>query len=166
MPDRQIILPKFPKLTLVDNRPTKWVIISKGIFLNTLPMEVLSIVNNCINSFEYNYKRIAVVNLIKSPKILFLSNSCTLTWNLITASDHYHFTAQSGMSGCKVTTITTVSDWYQKHTWTKLIPLEQTSTHTHHLHDLFSIIIYTICRFWIPVVVQIFTLINLKLLVL
>ena len=68
VPFHRLIIQKFPKGTLMDNRPTKMVKITKGGLFDTLPMEILYIIDDCVNSFEYNDKCIAVTNRIKSPK--------------------------------------------------------------------------------------------------
>ena len=70
-PVYQLIIPKRPKGTLVDNRTKKRFRITKGSLFDNITVEILSIIDNWINSFEYNYKLVDFVNQIKSTKILF-----------------------------------------------------------------------------------------------
>ena len=66
---------KTPEGTLVDDCRTKRVKIAEVRFFDALPVEILSIIDEWINSFGYNYKSIAIVNRIESHKNYVFLNS-------------------------------------------------------------------------------------------
>ena len=76
-PGRRIIIIKSLKGNIMDNRPSKRFNISKGGLFHTLPVEILSIIDDWVKIFEYNDKQISVINQIKIPKNSVL---CKLTY--------------------------------------------------------------------------------------
>ena len=68
-PDGYLKFQKSSEGHLVDNHPMKRVKIEKGSLFDLLPVEILSIINDWAISFEYNDKRIVVMNQIfqKNP---------------------------------------------------------------------------------------------------
>ena len=83
-------------------------------------------------------------------KPLFSANSHTLTWNLTTTLDHYHYMARPSTGGYTYTTIRTVVDSDLLCTWPKIIPIERPNKQHHDLHALFLLMIYLIHRSRIP----------------
>ena len=57
----------------MDNRPTKGDKLAKVRFFDTLPVEILSIIDDWGISFEYNDTRISVVNRIIQKNMSFVS---------------------------------------------------------------------------------------------
>ena len=58
----KIINPKCSEVPLMDNHPTKSIKICKRRLFDTIPAEILSIINNLAIRFKYNDKRIAIIN--------------------------------------------------------------------------------------------------------